>query len=94
MKSFHVWSFSAPYSVQMRENTDKKNSEYGHFSRSVYGLNKSCALLDILLKLLIMFGGTKYQLTNWDKVECKNVIKVSHKPISENGFGWKVFLGI
>ena len=24
-----------PYSVQMRENTDQKNSEYGHFSRSV-----------------------------------------------------------
>ena len=23
------------YSVQMRENTDQKNSEYGHFSRSV-----------------------------------------------------------
>ena len=24
-----------PYSVLMRENTDQKNSEYGHFSRSV-----------------------------------------------------------
>ena len=23
-----------PYSVQMRENTDQKNYEYGHFSRS------------------------------------------------------------
>ena len=23
-----------PYSVQMRENTDQKNCEYGHFSRS------------------------------------------------------------
>ena len=23
-----------PYSVQMRENTNQKNSEYGHFSRS------------------------------------------------------------
>ena len=23
-----------PYSVQMRENTDQKNSEYGHFSCS------------------------------------------------------------
>ena len=28
-------SFSGPYSVGMRENTDQKNSEYGHFSRSV-----------------------------------------------------------
>ena len=76
MKSFHIRSFSAPYSVQMQEKKDQKNSEYGHFSRSVYGLNESCVLIDILLKLLIMFGGTKYQLTNWDKVECKNVIKV------------------
>ena len=25
----------SPYSVQMRENTDQNNSEYGHFSRSV-----------------------------------------------------------
>ena len=26
----------SPYSVWMRENTDQKNSEYGHFSRSAY----------------------------------------------------------
>ena len=25
----------SPYSVRMRDNTDQKNSEYGHFSRSV-----------------------------------------------------------
>ena len=25
----------SPYSVQMRENADQNNSEYGHFSRSV-----------------------------------------------------------
>ena len=25
----------SPYSVQMRESTEKKNSEYGHFLRSV-----------------------------------------------------------
>ena len=35
------WSSSGqlrifPYSVQMRENTDQKISEYGHFSRSAY----------------------------------------------------------
>ena len=24
-----------PYSIQMRENTDQKNSDYGHFSRNV-----------------------------------------------------------
>ena len=26
----------SPYSVEMQENTDQKNSEYGHFSRSVW----------------------------------------------------------
>ena len=35
MKSVHFRSFSGPYSVRIRENTDQKNSEYGHFSRSV-----------------------------------------------------------
>ena len=30
-----IWSWSkSPYSVQMWENTDQKNSEYAHFSRS------------------------------------------------------------
>ena len=28
--------FSGPYSVRMRENTDQKNSEFGHFSHSVH----------------------------------------------------------
>ena len=26
----------SPYSLQMRENTDQKNTEYGHFSISVF----------------------------------------------------------
>ena len=36
----HIWTEYgeilriSPYSVRMRENTDQKNSEYGHFSRS------------------------------------------------------------
>ena len=46
MKSVRIRSFSGPYfpafelnteryySVRMRENTDQKNSEYGHFLRS------------------------------------------------------------
>ena len=29
----------SPYSVQMRENPDQNNSEYGHFSCSVYDNN-------------------------------------------------------
>ena len=28
----------SPYSVRMRENNNQKNSEYGHFSRSVKDL--------------------------------------------------------
>ena len=27
----------SPYSVQMPEDTDQKNSEYGHFSRTAFG---------------------------------------------------------
>ena len=47
VKIFHIRSFSGPYfpafrlntkryegSLQMRESTDQKNSEHGHFSRS------------------------------------------------------------
>ena len=35
VEDVQIWSFSGPYSVRMWENTDQKNSEYGHFSRSV-----------------------------------------------------------
>ena len=34
VKSVRIRSYSGPYSVKMRENTDQNNSEYGHFSRS------------------------------------------------------------
>ena len=34
VKSVRIWSYSGPYSVQIRENTNQNNSEYGHFSRS------------------------------------------------------------
>ena len=39
----------SPYSVQMRENTDQKNSEYRHFSRSVTNHQKR-KLVDFLKK--------------------------------------------
>ena len=39
VKSVHVRSFSGPYSVRMWEDTDQKNSEYGHFSRSEFPLH-------------------------------------------------------
>ena len=35
VKGIPIQSFSDPYSVRM-ENTDQKNSKYGHFSRSVF----------------------------------------------------------
>ena len=35
VKSVRIRSYSDPYSVRMRENTDHNNSEYGHFLRSV-----------------------------------------------------------
>ena len=35
VKSDRTWSHSGPHSVQMRQNADQNNSEYGHFSRSV-----------------------------------------------------------
>ena len=38
VKSVRIRSYSGPYSVRMRENTNQNNSEYGHFSGSV-GLN-------------------------------------------------------
>ena len=31
VKSVRIRSYSGPYSVQMRENTDQNNSKYGHF---------------------------------------------------------------
>ena len=34
VKSVLIRSYSGLYSVQMRENTDQNNSEYGHYSRS------------------------------------------------------------
>ena len=33
-KSVGIQSYSGPYSVRMRKNTDQNNSEYGHFSVS------------------------------------------------------------
>ena len=36
MKIAYTRSYSGPYSVQIRENTDQNNSEYGHFLRSVF----------------------------------------------------------
>ena len=34
VKSIRIPSYSGPYSVRMRENTDQNNSKYEHFLRS------------------------------------------------------------
>ena len=36
--------YTSPYAIQMRENTDQKNSEYRHFSRSDGNHHSSIAL--------------------------------------------------
>ena len=35
VKSVCIWSYSGPYLVLMRENTEQNNSKYEHFLRSV-----------------------------------------------------------
>ena len=51
--------FSGPYSVRMRENTDQKNSEYGHFSSSV----RNSKLVTLRLKI-----------SRLNSILCKNII--------------------
>ena len=46
----------SPYSVQMRENTNQNNSEYGCFSRSDNWKNTSLMLLISFLDFLIVNG--------------------------------------
>ena len=36
VKSVHIWSFYGPCFPAFELNTDRKNFEYGHFSRSAY----------------------------------------------------------
>ena len=36
VKSVRIWSYSSSYSVQIWENKDQNNSEYGHFLGSGY----------------------------------------------------------
>ena len=54
-----------PYSVRMRENTDQKNSEYGHFSSSV----RNSKLVTLRLKI-----------SRLNSILCKNIINnISNK---------------
>ena len=56
-KSVHIRSYSGPYSVRMRENTDHNNTEYEHFS----GSGKFSLILvslgkDEPLKMILKYG--------------------------------------
>ena len=44
----------SPYSVRMRENTDQKNSEYGHFSHSVH--------FECFFQIITTTPSTKYDI--------------------------------
>ena len=48
VKSVLIWSFSDPYLVQMWENTDQKDSECGHYSRSAILVKKNWSMQKIV----------------------------------------------
>ena len=66
MKSVRIWSFSGPYFpaiglnteslVRMRENTDQKNTDNGHFSHSAFDPFKALSIL-YHLKTRVFFQG-------------------------------------
>ena len=60
VKSVRICRFFCLYSVKMRENTDQKNSEYGHFSRSVGSKNNQksnhqCAGASVMMSQILKF---------------------------------------
>ena len=65
-----IWSIS-PYSVRMRDNADQNNSEYGHFSRSVYQTS-----VNRVNKVLFLLTPSKYPYTDtfWDLVVSKSLL--------------------
>ena len=54
-KRVRVRSYSGPYSVQMWENTDENNSEYGNVSVSNLSLIFVSLERDVLLKLRLKY---------------------------------------
>ena len=63
MKNIRLWSFSAPFSVQRRENMDQKNSEYGHFSCGEDQGEKQIKALEEHAKQLVKSSSEKESLT-------------------------------
>ena len=66
----------SPYSVRMQENTDQKNSEYGHFSRSG-SLIRNC-VLRLLSSLFISF------------IWKENYWYLTHTSLSNNSIFWLI----
>ena len=70
--------FSGPYSVQTRENTDQKNSVFGHFSHSVITVSETfnCLNGQIPEQLDEILHATAFRANLlWEKIP--NHIKVS-----------------
>ena len=77
----------SPYSVQMRENTDLNNSEYGHFSRSDTQTNNLCLGFLLFEKLVGKFNRI---LLN---VSISSPLESSENQTISGGF-WKQNMGI
>ena len=94
VKSARIRSFSGPYfpafglntgisqySVRMRENTDQKNSEYGHFSRSVQFCTYECIsrlLGKVLLYCVISKIGTVWKAPKHGKMRTRKIFVLCH----------------
>ena len=69
VKGVLIRSYSGPYLVQMRENTDQSNSEYEHFSRSavslvLFRIRKNSALFYVKVYLLTSPKVSKYGIVS------------------------------
>ena len=67
----HIWTeygeihHISPFSVRMRENTNQKNSEYGHFSRIVIlGTMRKQTFVTIAVYNLILFDDKVVLISN------------------------------
>lgn len=95
VKSICIWSFSGPYSVTMMENTDQKNTEYGHFPRYI----RSNVYWSVPKKTLVnIYDETFFQKCFMAKYTKKNMErKFTKKALLLKGFNvvffylWKLF---
>ena len=80
----------SPYSIQAGENTDQKNSEYGHCSRSVIDLSSESLFIinaennEILVKFLRVLKKQWYGIHKLFKINCL-ILNFKHNTnVSEN----------